>query len=257
MFEARFANATFLKRIFDAVKDLVEDVNLLCTEDGMELQSMDASHVALISATILPDACTVYTCDEPLVLGIKVSIFVKLLKFAEGSDSVILTQGKDTAKLQISFESSNGGRKSDLEMNLLDIDTEHLNIPDVEYSCSVKLPSSDFSRIVRDMATMGDTTLLSIQEEDVTITTKGDMGTAKVTLKEDKTSKSEALWTEVNCSTPTNMLLALKYLAHFTKAQSISEQVSVYMSNSVPVYIAYDMGDKGSIGYYLAPKVDE
>jgi len=257
MFEARFPNATFLKRIFDAVKDLVEDVNLLCTEEGIELQSMDSSHVALINVTILPDACTVYTCDEPLVLGLKVSLFSKILKFAEGSDSVTLSQGKDTAKLQITFESSSGSRASHLEMNLMDIDTEHLAIPDVEYSSSVKMPSSEFSRIIRDMATLGETVSLSIKEEEVVFLTKGDMGTANITLKEDKTSRSEAAWTEIACGNDTQLLLGLKYLSHFTKAQSIADQVSIYMSQGTPIYVTYDMGDKGSMGFYLAPKVDE
>jgi proliferating cell nuclear antigen len=257
MFEARFPNATFLKRIFDAVKDLVEDVNLLCTEDGIELQSMDSSHVALINVTILPDACTVYTCDEPLVLGLKVSIFSKILKFAESSDSVILTLGKDTAKLQITFESSSGSRSSHLEMNLMDIDTEHMVIPDVEYDSSVKMPSAEFSRLIRDMSTLGETVSLSIKEDEVTFLTKGDMGQANVTLKEDKTSRSEAAWTEIACGKDTQLLLALKYLAHFAKAQSIADQVSIYMSPNIPVYVTYDMGDKGSMGFYLAPKVDE
>ena len=95
MFEARFANATLLKRILDAIKDLVQDVNLLCTEDGIELQSMDAAHVALINFTILAEACSLYTCDEQVTLGINVINLTKIIKCAEADDSVVLALSED------------------------------------------------------------------------------------------------------------------------------------------------------------------
>ena len=35
--------------------------------------------------------------------------------------------------------------------------SEHLGIPEAEYDATVKLPSSEFQRIVKDLATIGDT----------------------------------------------------------------------------------------------------
>jgi proliferating cell nuclear antigen len=53
------------------------------------------------------------------------------------------------------------------------------------------------------------------------------------------------------------MMFALKYLVAFTKAQHISDSVNLYMIEGSPLYVSYDMGDKGSVGFYLAPKQDE
>lgn len=39
----------------------------------------------------------------------------------------------------------------------MDIDGEHLAIPETEYKCVVTMPSGEFQRICRDMATIGDT----------------------------------------------------------------------------------------------------
>jgi len=254
MFEARFANATLLKRILDAIKDLVQDVNLLCTEDGIELQSMDAAHVALINFTILAEACTVYQCTEALTLGINVVNLTKIVKCAEIDDSVILRQSKDESKLEITFESKSGSRKHEFELNLMEIDSQHLQIPDIEYTCSIKMPSSEFSRFVRDGATFGETVSLSVKEEILIATIRGDAGVTTITEKQDKTSKSESQWTEIVCGKETSMMFALKYLVAFTKAQHISDQVSLYMIEGSPIYVSYDMGDKGSVGFYLAPK---
>jgi hypothetical protein len=39
--------------------------------------------------------------------------------------------------------------------------SEHLGIPEAEYDATVKVPSSEFQRIVKDLASIGDTGALS------------------------------------------------------------------------------------------------
>jgi len=39
----------------------------------------------------------------------------------------------------------------------MDIDSEHLGIPDTEYGATINMPSGEFLRIVRDLSTIGDT----------------------------------------------------------------------------------------------------
>lgn len=46
---------------------------------------------------------------------------------------------------------------SDFELKLMDIDSEHLGIPDTEYAATVTLPSSEYQRICRDLSSIGDT----------------------------------------------------------------------------------------------------
>ncbi|VDL66147.1 unnamed protein product [Nippostrongylus brasiliensis] len=62
MFEAKLANAALLKKIIEAIKDLVTDAPFDCSESAMCLQAMDSSHVALVSLkmeVIFLQACTV------------------------------------------------------------------------------------------------------------------------------------------------------------------------------------------------------
>jgi len=39
----------------------------------------------------------------------------------------------------------------------MDIDSEHLGIPEAEYHAIVKMPSAEFARICKDLASIGDT----------------------------------------------------------------------------------------------------
>lgn len=42
----------------------------------------------------------------------------------------------------------------------MDIDSEHLGIPEAEYHAIVRMPSSEFARICKDLSSIGDTGLL-------------------------------------------------------------------------------------------------
>jgi len=44
----------------------------------------------------------------------------------------------------------------------MDIDSEHLGIPDTQYECIVRMPSAEFQRICRDMAMIGDSGTLGL-----------------------------------------------------------------------------------------------
>ena len=44
MFEARLINGSILKKLLEALKDLVSDANIDCSEEGLSIQAMDSSH---------------------------------------------------------------------------------------------------------------------------------------------------------------------------------------------------------------------
>ncbi|XP_058113393.1 proliferating cell nuclear antigen-like isoform X2 [Magnolia sinica] len=68
----------------------------------------------------------------------------------------------------------------DFEMKLMDIDSKHLEIPEAEYHAIVKMPSAEFSRICKDLSSIGDTVVISVTKEGVKFSTRGDIGTANI-----------------------------------------------------------------------------
>jgi proliferating cell nuclear antigen len=44
--EALLQQSMLLKKVVDAMKELCKDVNFDCSEKGLQVQSMDSSHVA-------------------------------------------------------------------------------------------------------------------------------------------------------------------------------------------------------------------
>jgi proliferating cell nuclear antigen len=48
MFEAKLTDGNILRKIVDSLKELVTDVNLEVSPNGISIQAMDSSHVALV-----------------------------------------------------------------------------------------------------------------------------------------------------------------------------------------------------------------
>jgi hypothetical protein len=46
---------------------------------------------------------------------------------------------------------------SDFELKLMDIDSEHLGIPDTDYCATVTMPAAEYARICKDLSSIGDT----------------------------------------------------------------------------------------------------
>ena len=52
MLEARIAQGSLLKKLVEAVKDLVSEANFDCTSEGISVQAMDSSHVSLVGINL-------------------------------------------------------------------------------------------------------------------------------------------------------------------------------------------------------------
>lgn len=104
MYEARLVQAALLKKIVDAVRELVTHANLDCSESGISMQAMDSSHVSLCALMIRKEGFQHYRCDRSLLLGLSMANIAKILKCAGNEDTVTL-KAEDTAdSLTIMFE---------------------------------------------------------------------------------------------------------------------------------------------------------
>ena len=77
MFEAKFNQSGQIKKLIEAIKDVVSDANLECNENGISLQAMDPSHVSLVSLIIPSEDFEIYRCDEPITSGLNLNSSLK------------------------------------------------------------------------------------------------------------------------------------------------------------------------------------
>lgn len=158
-------------------------------------------------------------------------------------------------------------RVGEYEMKLMDIDSEHLGIPDTQYDAVVRMSSQEFARICRDLTNIGESVKIDVSKEGVTFAAEGEIGQAKLTLKqgagtatvvddddEDEDEKpakkrkknADGSSSGVGGSVPVQIELqqsvgltfSLKYLSNFAKAAPLSDTVALHMSNEVPLLVS-------------------
>lgn len=145
----------------DAIKDLVQDCNFDCNDSGVALQAMDNSHVALVSMMLKAESFSPYRCDRNLALGLNLASLTKVLRAAQGDDILTIKAEDAPDSLNLLFESSENDRISEYDLKLMDIDQEHLGIPDTEYSATISLPSAEFKRICVDLLALSESGIYS------------------------------------------------------------------------------------------------
>lgn len=257
MLEARLKQGKLLKMIVEATKDLVTDANLNCTSTGITLQAMDSSHVALVSLEMKAEGFDNYRCDRNVTLGVNLVSLAKILKCAGNDDIITLRAQDDGDAVTFVFESEEGDRISEFELKLMDIDSEHLGIPETDYKAKVKMPSGEFMRIIRDMGSLGDTAAISVSKEGIRISVKGDLGNGSTLRKQNTSADDEAAHTVIEIEEATELTFALRYLNNIAKATPLSGQVCLSMSKDVPLMVEYRMAELGSMRFYLAPKIED
>lgn len=139
----------------------------------------------------------------------------------------------------------------------MDIENEQLGIPDTPYKCTVKMPSKEFERIVRDLQVLGDTCTIAVTKEGVRFSVSGSIGSGNILTRANATAEKEKDQVIIDMEEPVELNFALRYLNFFTKATGLSDHVIIQMSPEVPVVVEYPIGDAGSMRYYLAPKIEE
>jgi len=258
MFEARLIQGSVLKKVLESIKDLVTDANFDCSSTGFSLQAMDSSHVSLVALLLRSDGFEHYRCDRNLSMGMNLSNMSKMLKCAQNDDIITMKADDAGDVVTFMFESPNQEKISDFELKLMDIDSEHLGIPDTDYQAVVKMSSAEFQRICRDLSSIGDTVVISVTKDGVKFSTNGDIGNANVTCRQTSgVDGKEEEAVVIDLQEPVSLTFALRYLNSFTKATPLSSQVILSMSKDLPIVVEYRIAEMGHVRYFLAPKIEE
>lgn len=67
----------------------------------------------------------------------------------------------------------------------MDIDSEHLGIPDTSYDAIVHMSSTEFQRICRDLQQISESVKIEATKEGIKFSGEGEVGNGSITLKQN------------------------------------------------------------------------
>lgn len=254
-FSAKLSQGDIFKKLISSMLELCGECNFECSEEGIVCQSMDSSHVSLVSVSLNAKGFEEYSCDEECTLGLNLQNLNKILKCSGSKDSMTIS-AKDTENVKFKFVNEAGDQESEFDLKLMTVEEDHLAIPETDYKCIVTMPSSQFASICRDLKEIGESVKISATKHGVNFVCSGDIGTANMLLKHNQTAEDEKA-VKIVMDEPIDQQFALRYLSSFAKSSCLSSQVQLSFSEDVPLQVSFQMEDLGCVKYFLAPKIEE
>lgn len=255
MFEAKITKGSILKKAIESIKDLVAAGSFDCSPSGISLQAMDTTHIALISLFLDHSGFDSFRCDKNISMGIDLKVLCKTLRCVSDDEAVTIKASDQGETIKLLIENNDQDKISDFELKLKEIDSDHLGVPETDFTAIIKLPSSEFQKIMKELSSVGDTVLISVTNESVNFSTIGDIGSANVTLKQKLACRDEEE-VMINTKEPIHIGYALRLLLSFTKATPLCPHVTISIRSDLPMVVEYKIRDIGHVRFYVAPRVE-
>merc|ERR1711866_29922 len=173
-------------------------------------------------------------------LGMNVDSLAKILKMCGPADSLKVRWQNDADVVSFQCESGEDDRIADFDLKLMQIESEHMEIPEQHYKVSAKLPSSEFQRICRDLREFGETMQVKASKEGITFSVQGDVGAGNVMLKPREADKPEDK-VSLTVHEPVTATFALRYLVNFSKAAPLCGTVELGLGPDAPLLVRYNL----------------
>lgn len=248
-----------IKTLFETLRDILHDVTLTFTEEGARLVTMDGSRVALIYLKLDAQNFEEYHCNGRVDAGVNISNIYKLLRSVGPNDMVCLSIKKsNTSEMEIQTFNAEKNTSTKFGLKLLDVNTENIQVPPVQFETVVTLPSTYLQRLLRDMFNLAD--MITVVSKTVDGKTQlvmhctGDFATQETVISEAQECMALQQSTE---DTVIEGRYSLKYLTLFCRASALSNTVEVFLKKEYPIILKYNVASLGELRFCLAPKLDD
>ena len=245
-----------IRNLFETLKDVLQDCNLVFDCNGMRCLQMDNNHNVLVSVKLTSKGFEEYQCDSRVVAGINVSNMFRLVKSIGQSDTLtMMIEDNNPNVMKMIIQNLDKNMESAFELNLLDIEEVKLDVPDTEFDSVLTMPSIDFQRIYRDLSILSETIEIESSNKQLILKAEGDF--AKQTVKIGEKDNGLYFANTRNTCDSIYGRYSLKYLNLFSKANVLCSTVDIYLKSDYPLILSYTVASLGKILFCLAQKTIE
>jgi proliferating cell nuclear antigen len=178
----------------------------------------------------------------------------KLIKTMGNNDSLTLyLPAANPNKLGIRMENSDQARTTNYFLKLFDTDVEDIQIPSLNFTSIIHMPSTDIQKICRDMNALGEKLDVEITSSgsDLTFKCVGDFAEQETVITENNSTMK--VQKTAGSSEIVQGIFQLKHLVLFTKCTSLCPSIELYLKNDYPLILRYTVANLGEVKLVLAP----
>ena len=262
--DIRTVQAVPFKTMAEALKEILVDINIEFTEEGLKIMEIDATQSVLVHLQLDANKFQIYKCTKRIIIGVSIINLFKLIKTITNNDILQLyIEENDENILNICIENSEKKYFTKYQLNLLEIDYNEYECPNKKFECQIILPSQCLQKICRDMGNLSDIVEVQIINNSLVFKCEGDFAKQETIFKETENNSGKE-----DGSTGDNIIFkekdntpdiiqgyySLKHLISFTKCTNLCQSLEIYINNNYPLIIVYEIGNMGKLTLCLSPK---
>jgi proliferating cell nuclear antigen len=169
-------DSTILRRAITSFKDHMDNARLEFDQNGMTVNGMDASNIALINYRLHKNTTNSYECLENVIVGIHTAQLDKLMKMTSNDDSVTFKINNEKDKIILIFTNEKTSTMRSFNVPVLDIDAPTIEVPEITYAAEVTMKTMEFTNAIKDFASIGcDDVYLKLNESGFGLNATGEV----------------------------------------------------------------------------------
>lgn len=237
-------DAQAVVNILKTVAEFMDEANIMSTNDGIRISGIDPSRVTFIDIFIPSGYFENYESKEKEIVGISLKDLTSVLSRVSKNDSITI---EATDKLQIALE---GDFQRIFSLPLISLEEQKNPSLNLEFPFKAKMLAPMFTDIISGLEDLGDTLIISSENNKLYFEVQGDMGVSKVELSVDNGALLEASGSDAKST------YGMEYVANTTKMSKASDTVEIAFGSQIPLKLHFELPQGGYGDFYIAPRVE-
>jgi len=227
--------------IISIISELVLEVRIKVNKEGMSIIAIDPANVAMVSFRLPNTAFSEFEIKADEVLGVSLDSLKAVLRRCSVRSVLIIQREENTLKLEIRDRI-----KREFNLALIEVETEEKEIPNLEFTSKIEMPSVDFAEAIEDCSVVADSCSFVSEPGRFIIQGKGSLNSFKSEFSSD----------EVNIEAQqANSKYSLEYLQKIIKASKITDKTLINFSTDYPLKLEFNT-PLINLSFILAPRVE-
>ena len=246
--------------LMTALKDILLDTNIVFTKEGIKIINMDKTHTILVHLNLKAENFEFYQCNyDKIIIAVNMLHLFKLINSIDNDDTLTIYIEKDdyndgvVSELGLKFENGDIKQSKIQKLKLIEPEEEQMDLPDINYSSVINMPSSDFQKIVRDLANISEKLEIKSVGEELIFKCCGQYAKAEIRRSETSGTNSMQFLQKQNPDDIIQGEFSLKNLVYFIKCTNLCSQIEIFLKNNKPLIVKYNVASLGEIKLCLAP----
>ncbi|MAG02012.1 proliferating cell nuclear antigen (pcna) [Candidatus Pacearchaeota archaeon] len=238
--QLKLENPKIFSDIISIISDLVLEVRIKVSNEGLNITAIDPANVAMILFKLPSSAFSQLEIEKEEVLGVSLENLKAVLRRIKSGS--VLTLSKHENELKIIIQDK---IRREFNLALIDVEGEEKPIPNLDFISKIEMSSVDFLEAIEDCSVVADSCSFISEADKFTIQAKGSLNSFKSEFTD-----------EVNISAEeASSRYSLEYLSKMIKGTKLTDKTVINFGKDYPLKLEFNTS-LIELAFILAPRVE-